>query len=86
MSKIEVKITHYNLGTCETCGDSSDPWEYTICVDGEASATYGGGGCLGGCLDEEVLMARVLKALGHTLEVTSLDPEGGEPVCSTTYD
>lgn len=86
MSKIEVVTTHYDLGRCDTCGDSSDTWEYTIYVDGAAAATYEGGGCLGEYLDEEILMARVLKALGHTLEVTTLDSEDGQPVCSTTYD
>ena len=85
MSKIEVVTMHHDLGMCETCGDSSDTWEYTIYVDGEAAATYNGGGCLGEYFSEEVLMSRVLAALGHTLEVTTLDPEDGEPVCSTTY-
>lgn len=86
MSKIEVTMLYHDLGTCDQCGDSSDTWEYSIYVDGELARTYKGGGCLGEYMDEEVLMARVLKALGHTLEVTTLDSEEGQSVCSTTYD
>ena len=86
MSKIEVMMLYRDLGRCETCGDSSDTWEYSIYVDGELASTYEGGGCMGEYMNDEVLMSRVLKALGHTLEVTTLDSEDGEPVCITTYD
>lgn len=86
MSKIEVTMLYHDLGRCETCGDSSDLWEYSIYVDGELASTYEGGGCLGEYMDEEVLMSRVLKALGHTLQVTTLDSDDGQPVCSTTHD
>ena len=86
MSKIEVTTMYHDLGRCDACGDSSDTWEYSIYVDGELACTYEGGGCLGEYMNDEVLMSRVLKALGHTLEVTTLDSEDGQPVLHTTYD
>jgi hypothetical protein len=86
MSKIEVTMLYHDLGRCDACGDSSDTWEYSIYVDGELASTYEGGGCTGEYMNDEVLMSRVLKALGHTLEVTTLDSDDGEPVCITTYD
>ena len=86
MSKIEVTMLYHDLGRCETCGDSSDTWEYSIYVDGELASTYEGGGCTGEYMNDEVLMSRVLKALGHTLEVTTLDSDDGQPVLHTTYD